>query len=123
MAEVLERSKPPNPTELDEMHALYRQGGKDRLMAPHIVYQDPTCPHAGCDQHLQAIDFRIEAYGKSIHDPLVLAWWNDTGFAGQCPRCRGWIHFTIRGKKAITAAEAAQLPRLPDDWHLVATIL
>ena len=105
------------------MHALYRQGGKDRRMAPHIVYEDPTCPHSGCEQHLQAIDFRVEAYGKAVHDPLVLAWWNDTGFAGQCPRCGGWIHFTIRGKKAITPAEAAQLLRLPDDWHLVATIL
>ena len=33
-----------------------------------------------------------------------------SGFAGQCPACGGWIHFTIRGKQAITAEEAAQLP-------------
>jgi hypothetical protein len=123
MANVIAEPRATKPTELDEMHALYRQGGMDRRMAPHIVYAEPNCPHPGCDQHLQAIDFRVEAYGKSVHDPLVLAWWDDTGFAGRCPRCGGWIHFTIRGKKAITPAEAAQLPRLPDDWHSVATIL
>jgi hypothetical protein len=68
-------------------------------------------------------DSVVEAYGKAVHDPLVLAWWNDQGFAGKCPRCGGWIHFTIRGKKAIKPAEAAQILRLPDDWHVVATIL
>jgi hypothetical protein len=123
MAEVLTGPRAISPAALEEMHALYRQGGKDRLMAPHIVYQDPTCPYSGCGQHMQAIDFRVEAYGKAVHDPLVLAWWNDQGFAGKCPRCGGWIHFTIRGKKAIKPAEAAQLLRLPDDWHVVATIL
>jgi hypothetical protein len=72
---------------------------------------------------MQAIDFRLEAYGKAIHDPLVRAWWEDAGFAGRCPRCHGWIHFTIRGKQAISDAEAAGLPQLPEDWHTVATIL
>jgi hypothetical protein len=123
MSDVLTKSGAAPTTELEEMHNLYRRGGKERLVAPHIVYQDPTCPHPGCEQHLQAIDFRVEAYGKAVRDPLVLAWWNDAGFAGQCPRCRGWIHFTIRGKKAITSTEAAQLLQLPDDWHVVATIL
>lgn len=51
------------------------------------------------------------------------AWWNDLGFAGRCPRCGGWIHFTIRGKNAITAEEAAGYPQLPADWHAKATIL
>ena len=92
-------------------------------MAPHVIYANPICPYPGCGEQLQAIDFRLEDYGKAIHDPLVRAWWNDTGFAGQCPRCRGWIHFTIRGKQAITANEAAKLPQLPADWHQVATIL
>ena len=123
MTDILTSSQKPTQADLDQMHALYRQGGKDRRMAPHVVYQDSTCPHPGCDQPMQAIDFRVEAYGRAIHDPLVVAWWNDTGFAGQCPRCRGWIHFTIRGQRPITAQEAAQLPKLPDDWHQKAIIL
>ena len=123
MTEVLLETKPPTATDLELMHATHLQGGKERGMAPQIVYADSTCPHEGCDQQLQAIDFRVEAYGKSVRDPLVLAWWNDTGFAGQCPSCRRWIHFTIRDKRAITVAEAATLPKLPDDWHNVATIL
>jgi hypothetical protein len=105
------------------MHALYRQGGLNRQMAPHIVYHEENCPHAGCGQRMQAIDFCVEAYGPAVHDPLVRAWWDDTGFAGKCPHCGGWIHFTIRGKQAITPAEAAQLPQLPDDWHAHAVIV
>jgi hypothetical protein len=71
---------------------------------------------------MQAIDFRVEANGPAVHDPLIDAWWNDTDFAGRCPRCGGWIHFTIRGKRPITAGEAASLPKLPDDWHNQANI-
>src|SRR5437016_2291529 len=92
----------PTAQELEEMHALYRQGGEERQMAPHIVYANPGCPHAGCPQQLHAIDFRLEAHGRGVHDPLVRAWWNDTGFAGRCPTCGGWIHFTIGAKRAIT---------------------
>jgi hypothetical protein len=92
-------------------------------MEPHIVYAEATCPHAGCEEPLHAIDFRLEAHGRAVHDPLVLAWWNDTGFAGRCPRCNGWIHFTVRAKRAISADEAAQLPQLPDNWHTAAIIL
>ena len=109
--------------EQEQMHALYREGGGERRMAPHVVYSEGACPHAGCGQPLQAIDFRLEAYGPLVHDPLVRAWWDDTGFAGRCPRCGGWIHFTIRAKRAISAEEAAQLPQLPDNWHAEAIIL
>jgi hypothetical protein len=107
----------------ERMHALYRNGGEERQMAPHIVYSDAACPYAACGQRMQAIDFRLEAYGPAVHDPLVRAWWNDTGFVGRCPRCGGWIHFTIRDKRPITAEEAALLPNLPADWHAVALIL
>src|SRR5438552_12201659 len=109
---------PANPTtaDLDRMHALYRRGGGERKMAPHIVYEDGACPHGGCGLKMQAIDFRLETYGPSVHDPLVRAWWNDTGFAGRCPGCGGWIHFTVRGKRALTAAQAAGLPQLPENW-------
>ena len=123
VAEMSTKTVPPIATELDQMHALYRQGGRERQMAPHIVYADATCPHVGCEQRMQAIHFRLEAHGRSVHDPLVRAWWDDTGFAGRCPRCHGWVHFTIGAKRAITAEEAARLPQLPDNWHAVAIIL
>jgi hypothetical protein len=72
---------------------------------------------------LQGIDFQLKVYGPSVHDPLLRAWWDDTGFAGRCPHCHGWIHFTIRGKRAITEEEAATVPQLPDDWYARAVIL
>jgi hypothetical protein len=114
---------PPTTAELERMHTLYREGGAKRKMAPHAIYADDTCPHPGCDQRMQAIDFRVESYGPSVHDPLVRAWWSDVGFAGRCPKCGGWIQFSIRGKRAISADEADHLPKLPDDWHAVALIL
>ncbi|HEX5470301.1 MAG TPA: hypothetical protein VFW73_00350 [Lacipirellulaceae bacterium] len=115
----------PNPsaTECDEMHALYRQGGAEQNMAPHVVYRVGECPHDKCNQSLHAIDFRLEAFGRSVHDPLVRAWWNDIGFAGRCPSCGGWIHFTIRGKRAIDENEARSLPQLPANWADEAVIL
>jgi len=123
MADITTKPTPTTPEQIEKMHALYRKGGGDRQMAPHIVYGDAGCPHAGCGHRMQAIDFRLEAYGPTVHDPLVRAWWNDTGFAGRCPHCGGWIHFTIRSKRAITAEEVATLPRLPDDWHAIALVL
>lgn len=109
--------------QLEEMHTLYRQGGAQYAMAPHVVYRDGLCPHEGCRQNLHAIDFRLEAFGSAIHDTLVRAWWDDVGFAGRCPRCGGWIHFTIRGKRAIDDAEAQGLPQLPPNWADEAVIL
>ena len=109
--------------ELDHMHAVYRQGGADRAMAPHVIYVNAACPHDNCQQHLQAIDFRLEAFGRAVHDALVKAWWDDTGFAGKCPSCNRWIHFTIRGKRAIDEIEAAKLPQLPGNWTDEAVIL
>jgi len=92
-------------------------------MAPHVVYSDAPCPHARCGQRMQAIDFRLEAHGRNIHDSLVRAWWDDIGFVGRCPGCNRWVHFTIAAKRAVSAEEAAQLPHLPDDWHTSAIIL
>ena len=109
--------------QLEQMHTLYRQEGARRAMAPHVVYRDSGCPHDGCRQKLQAIDFRLEAFGRAIHDPLVRAWWDDVGFAGRCPSCGGWIHFTIRGKAAIDGATAQALPQLPANWADEAVIL
>ena len=110
-------------SDLEQMHAVYRQGGADRAMAPHVIYQTAACPHAGCQQSLRAIRFRLEAFGRDIHDPLVRAWWDDTGFAGRCPTCNGWIHFTIREKRAIDDASAAAIAQLPANWASEAIIL
>jgi hypothetical protein len=105
------------------MHTLYLQGGAQRAMAPHVVYRDSECPHDGCHFGLQAINFRLEAFGRAMHDPLVTAWWADTGFAGKCPGCGGWIHFTVRGKSALNESEAGKLPQLPYNWATEAVIL
>jgi hypothetical protein len=120
MASVLPNQ---DAAQLNQMHAVYREGGANRAMAPHVVYQDGRCPHEGCQKSLQAIDFRLEAFGRAVHDPLVRAWWDDSGFAGHCPSCGGWIHFTIRGKRAIEPSEAESLPQLPPNWADEAVIL
>jgi hypothetical protein len=106
-----------------QMHAVYRQGGGERAMAPHVVYHDGACPHDSCQKNLQAIGFRLEAFGRAIHDPLVRAWWDDVGFAGRCPGCGGWIHFTIRDKQSIDDQAANSLPQLPANWADEAVIL
>jgi hypothetical protein len=109
--------------QLEVMHDLYRKGGADRLMAPHVIYQEAPCPHEGCEQSLRAIDFRLKTFGSSIHDPLVRAWWSDVGFAGRCPACKGWVHFTIRSKRAVSDSDAGALPQLPANWAEKAVIL
>jgi hypothetical protein len=120
MANVIPTS---NAAQVDEMHLVYLQGGAKRAMAPHVVYQDAGCPHEGCRHSLHAIDFRLEAFGRTVHDPLVRAWWDDVGFVGRCPACHGWIHFTVRGKRAIEDDEAGALPQLPPNWADQAVIL
>jgi hypothetical protein len=123
MDEIATKSAAPSADEREQMHTLYRQGRQARQMAPQIVYRDAGCPHPGCGQPMQAIDFRLEDHGRSVHDPLVRAWWNDIGFVGRCPNCGGWIHFTIRAKHAITSDELAGYPQLPHNWPCMATII
>lgn len=53
MAETKAQSGAPAAGELDEMHAVYRRGGRERNMAPQIVYAEAVCPHVGCDQPMQ----------------------------------------------------------------------
>ena len=100
------------------------RGARSEQMAPHIVYTEASCPHDDCEQPMQAIETSAwkNTDGPSMI-PSCATWWNDHGFAGRCPRCGGWIHFTIRSKNAITAEEAAGYPQLPGDWHAKATIL
>ncbi|MFO0949953.1 MAG: hypothetical protein U0835_02145 [Isosphaeraceae bacterium] len=113
----------PTDEERAAMHALYLRGGRESLMAPHVVYAEGSCPYPGCGQPMQAIDFRLEDFGRDVHDRLVRAWWNDTGFVGRCPHCQGWIHFTIRSKRAVSEDEAARYPQLPEGWYDGATVL
>ncbi len=123
MADAPSRAQARTEANQDGKHATYRRGRPERHKAPHVVYEHATCPHLGCDQRMQAIAFRLDAHGKDVHDPLVLAWWSDTGFAGRGPGCKRWIHFTIRAKRAIDDAEAATLPQLPENWHDQAIVL
>ena len=60
--------------ERNRMHALYRQGGRERQMAPHIVYPEASCPHDDCDQPMQAIDFHLEDHPRAVADPLARSW-------------------------------------------------
>lgn len=120
MSEVLPDS---DAAQLDEMHTVYQAGGAEAQVAPQVVYRESGCPHLRCDQALQAIDFRLKAIGREIHDPLVRAWWEDVGFAGRCRSCGGWIHFTFRNKRAIDAQAARSIPQLPVNWADEAVIL
>jgi hypothetical protein len=71
---------------------------------------------------MEWIDFQLELHGdpERIYKPLVTAWWQGTGFAGHCPNCGGWILFTTLRMAPISAAEAAELPKLSDNWHQIA---
>jgi hypothetical protein len=109
--------------QLEEMHRIYREGGAKHGTAPHVIYHDATRPHDGCPQLLHALDFRLEAFGRAVHDPLVRAWWDDVGFVGRCPGFGGWVHFAIRGKRAVDEQEAQSLPQLPPNWADEAVIL
>jgi hypothetical protein len=109
--------------EFEQTHSLYRLRGAARSAPPHVVYDDSPCPHPDCGEQLKAIDFRLEAFGRAVYDALVKAWWDDVGFAGRCPKCGQWIHFTIRGKRAINDEQAAALPQLPSNWASEAVTL
>ena len=90
-------------------------------MAPHAVYAEPDCPHPGCNQRIEAVDFQIELHPDAalIYQPLTLAYFRGDGFAGRCPGCSRWIWFRLAGralKVAITEDQSLQLSRLPDDW-------
>ncbi len=112
----------PSSIDIEELDRFYREGGLRSMASPHVHYHDPSCPHPGCGHKMEWIDFQLELYGdpEGIYKPLVTAWWNGTGFAGRCPHCGGWIHFTTLRMEAVDDGQASQLPRLPDHWHTVA---
>src|SRR5437867_5706559 len=85
-----------SPAEVAELDRFYREGGLRQMASPHVHYHDANCPHPGCGHKMEWIDFQRELHSDSekVYKPLVRAWWEGTGFAGRCPRCGGWIHFT-----------------------------
>lgn len=113
-----------SPETLTELDRFYREGGLRVMASPHVHYDDPNCPHPGCDQTMEWVDFKLELHGdpEGTYKPLVRAWWDGTGFAGRCPRCRGWLRFTTLGMEAVNEMQSGALPQLLQDWHAVAQI-
>jgi hypothetical protein len=113
-----------SPEEQIELDRFYREGGLRAMASPRVHYDDSSCPHPGCDQKLEWIDFKLELHGDpdGVYKPLVTAWWTGTSFAGRCPTCHGWIHFTTLRVQAIDDHQAATLPQLPPDWQTFAQI-
>lgn len=107
-----------------ELDRFYREGGLCALASPQVHYGEASCPHPGCGNRLEWIDFKLELHGdpEGIYKPLVRAWWTGTGFVGRCPRCDGWIRFTTLRMDAVNESEASQSPRLPENWSTLAQI-
>jgi hypothetical protein len=118
----MSKTAAPSDSTLDELDRFYREGGLQAMASPHVHYDDPQCPHPGCDQRMEWIDFKLELHGnpEGLYKPLVRSWWEGTGFVGRCPRCRGWIRFTTRTMEAIHDPDAGQFPQLPENWDAIA---
>jgi hypothetical protein len=110
------------PTELETLDRFYREGGLRTMASPHVHYDEPTCPHPGCDHTMEWIDFKLELHGDpdGIYKPLVRAWWEGRGFVGRCPNCQNWVRFTTLRMEAVDEDQAAQYLPLPENWHTVA---
>src|SRR5262249_40976323 len=108
--------------EMEELDRFYREGGLRMMASPHVHYHDPICPHPGCQQRMEWIDFQLELFGdpEGIYKPLVRSWWDGTGFVGRCPGSGGSLHFATWRMEAISDEQAGQFPKLPDNWHTVA---
>jgi hypothetical protein len=108
--------------DIEELDRFYREGGLRRMASPHVHYHEPNCPHPGCAQKMEWIDFQLEPFGdpQGVYKPLDRAWWEGTGFAGCCPQCNRWIRFTTLRMEALDEDQAGRLPRLPVNWHTVA---
>lgn len=116
------RAQLSSAADIAELDSFYRAGGLEKMASPHIHYEDAKCPHAGCSHRMEWIDFKLEMYGdpERVYKPLVRALWEGKGFAGRCPNCNQWIHFTTLRMEAISAEAARGLPHLPENWHTVA---
>src|SRR4051794_28002219 len=119
---TMSKTAAPSDSTLDELDRFYREGGLRTMASPHVHYDDPQCPHPGCDHRMEWIDFKLELHGdpEGVYKPLVRAWWEGTGFVGRCPRCRGGIRFTTRAMEAIDDRDAGRFPHLPENWDAIA---
>jgi len=92
------------------------------MASSHVHYDDPNCPHPGCVHKMGWIDFKLELHGdpEGVYKPLVRAWWDGTGFVGQCPSCKGWVRFSTLGMSTCDDGTAARLSKLPANWAEVA---
>lgn len=110
------------PADIVELDRIYREGGLRQMASPHVHYHSPLCPHAGCGNKMEWIDFQLELHGnrEGIYVPLVRSWWEGKGFVGRCPNCAQWIRFTTLGMEGLSAEQADAYPQLPDNWHTVA---
>ena len=48
-----------SPEELSALDRFYREGGLRAMASPHVHYDDPNCPHPGCGQQMEWIDFKL----------------------------------------------------------------
>ena len=108
--------------EVERLDQFYREGGLRVMASPHVHYDDPACPHPGCVQKTEWIDFKLELHNdpEGVYKPLVRSWWEGTGFVGRCPSCGGWVRFTTLGMAALDDDEARTGPQLPANWADVA---
>ena len=112
------------PEEMIELDRIYREGGLRAMASPHVHYDSPNCPHPGCAQTMEWIDFKLELHGdpEGIYKPLVKAWWDGRGFIGGCPGCGNSIRFTTLKMEPAGEAEASPSPTLPTRWWTLAQI-
>lgn len=110
--------------ELSALDRIYREGGLRAMASPHVHYDDSNCPHSGCDQPMEWIDFKLGLHGdhEGVYKALVRAWWDGTGFVGRCPRCQLWVYFTTMRMEAVDESRADELPKLSTDWQAFAQI-
>ncbi|MGE3818885.1 MAG: hypothetical protein AB7I30_05575 [Isosphaeraceae bacterium] len=120
----MSKASDPTVSELLELDRFHREGGLRAMASPHVHHDVPNRPYEGCDQPMEWIDFKLELPGEPerVYKPLATAWWSGLGFAGRCPSCQGWVHFSTLGTEAIDDPGKAGLPRLPDRWREVARI-
>ena len=111
-----------SPQQAEELDSYYREGGLRQMASPHVHYHEPACPHEGCPQRMEWIDFQLELFGdpEGIYKPLVRNWWAGKGFIGRCPSCGGWVHFTTLRMETIPDDQSVQYARLPENWQRIA---
>jgi hypothetical protein len=108
----------------EALDRYYREGGLRQMASPHVHYHELTCPHPGCQQRMEWIDFPLELFGdpEGVYKPLVRSWWEGVGFVGRCPGCGGWVRFTTLRREAVTDDQAERFAKLPDNWYAVAQL-